>query len=153
MDTFSPVMMGSNLPAPQNFQTMAQAHFTFPPQAHIPAPVAQSSASFNPSGSFQIYSREQQHFQAENPQPVLFHSASKSMEDDENEEVVAAEMVGATSSQNMRAISGSTERPALDKLVGACTSDIYSNMKKIQHKHHPGFQPDSPYVKYRRCPH
>lgn len=41
-------------------------------------------------------------------------------------------------------------RPELDNLVGTSTSDIYLRMRATQNNHRPAFQPDSPYVKYRR---
>jgi hypothetical protein len=40
---------------------------------------------------------------------------------------------------------------ALDLEVGADTAAIYATMRAVQHKHRPAYQPDSPYVKYRRC--
>jgi hypothetical protein len=42
-------------------------------------------------------------------------------------------------------------RHTLDLEVGADTAAIYATMRAVQHKHRPAYQPDSPYVKYRRC--
>lgn len=43
------------------------------------------------------------------------------------------------------------EHHALDLEVGFDTAAIYNTMRTVQHKHRPAYQPDSPYVKYRRC--
>ena len=44
----------------------------------------------------------------------------------------------------------SAKRPTLDKQVGANTPQIYLKMRELQRRNRPTFQPDSPYVKYRR---
>jgi hypothetical protein len=42
------------------------------------------------------------------------------------------------------------EHHALDLEVGADTSAIYNTMRSVQNKYRPAYQPDSPYVRYRR---
>lgn len=167
-DAFMPIAMGSGLQQPQAFHSLA-AQFTFPPPAPTRDLQSKSAAStFQPSGSFQTFAREQheaqyldeaeshdastssieRHFESQTLQ-----EASTSMEDDdENDEKQSMAAQGAASEPVTSPMIPPAQAPrvALDKLVGACTADIYLNMREVQHNHRPGYQPNSPYVKYRR---
>jgi hypothetical protein len=45
---------------------------------------------------------------------------------------------------------GSSEPSSLDRRIGTNTADMYSRMREVQLKHSPNYQPNSPYIKYRR---
>jgi len=151
--------MGSGLQQPQAFHSLAQ--FTFPPP--VPAPGQSNPSSFEPSGSFQTYYREEsqtKHLDSRSQEPPAstFQSfeeqeVSTSMEDDDGNEAIPSMANGGAESVAVRSPllqPASLPRPSLDKLVGACTADIYLKMREVQHNHRPRYQPDSPYVKYRR---
>jgi hypothetical protein len=127
------------------FQPLQQSVFVAKPAAQRPI------ASHQVSG-FQMHAGQT---------AALYEEDANGMDEDERRPAAGYAAAAAASVfsplGNPHAIAASEvppvpppQRHSLDAQVGACTEDIYSKMREVQHNHRPAYQPSSPYVKYRR---
>lgn len=143
--------LSSSVAEPQLQSYLFSSAGSFPPVA----PDTATEISKKSSHAFQPFLREQN----QNSQYEASEDTSAHMEEDEEVsecvslpprddgcEIAASPMVSLFGNHNVN----SNDKSPLDIRVGSNTADMYSRMREVQLNHLPKYQPNSPYIKYRR---